>query len=269
MPWDRTRTGAVSSSRGPARWRARGAGAAEAGRAGEAGEGSARRRGAQAAEDGGAEVAGSGAVTPGAYGRGGAGGRTHPSPGRRWDAEDAGLDRTLVPGQDPASQRLGAADPRVRTARPQRGARRTARGRGPERGCDPLRQDRAGRPAGAGWGRSGGRKRWFLHIIGGRSWCRLRGVWRHSAVLLRAGAAVGRERYAGATFFSAASGRIRSEECAGASKRSVFVSTPEPASPPRSAREPHLASAGQHPSRSAMGRTISTVRCARTCWAVR
>ena len=204
MPWDRTRTGAVSSSRGPARWRARGAGAAEAGRAGEAGEGSAKRRGAQAAEDGGAEVAGSGAVTPGAYGWGGAGGRTHPSPGRRWDAEDAGLDRTLVPGQDPASQRLGAADPRVRTARPQRGARRTARGRGPERGCDPLRQDRAGRPAGAGWRRSGGRKRWFLHIIGGRSWCRLRGMWRHSAVLRWVGAAVGCERYAGATFFSAA-----------------------------------------------------------------
>ena len=64
-------------------------------------------------------------------------------------------------------------------------------------------------------------------------------------------------------------GRIRSEERAGASKRSVFVSTPELASPPRSAWEPHLASAGQHPSRSAIGRTISTVRCARTCWAVR
>ena len=70
MPWDRTRTGAVSSSRGPARWRARGAGAAAAG---EAGAGSARRGGAQAAEGGGADVAGSGAVTPGAYGRGGRG----------------------------------------------------------------------------------------------------------------------------------------------------------------------------------------------------
>ena len=204
MPWDRTRTGAVSSSGGPARWRARGAGAAEAGRAGEAGEGSAKRRSAQVAEDGGAEVAGSGAVTPGACGRGGAGDRTHPSPGRRWDAEGAGFDRTLVPGQNPAFQRLGAADPRVRTARPQRGARWTARGRGPERGCDPLRQDRVGRLAGADRGRSGGRKRWLLRIIGGRSWCRLRGMWRHSAVLLRAGAAVGRERYAGATFFSAA-----------------------------------------------------------------
>ena len=268
MPWDRTRTGAVSSSRGPARWRARGAGAAAVGEAGEAGAGSARRGGAQTAGSG-AAAAGSGAVTPGAYGRGGAGGRTHPSPGRRWDAEGAGLDRTLVPGQNPAFQRLGAADPRVRTARPQRGARRTARGRGPERGCDPLRQDRVGRLAGADRGRSGGRKRWLLRIIGGRSWCRLRGMWRHSAVLLRAGAAVGRERYAGATFFSAPPGRIGSEERAGASKRSVFVSTPELASPPRSAWEPHLASAGQHPSRSAIGRTISTVRCARTCWAVR
>ena len=211
MPWDRTRTGAVSSSRGPARWRARGAGAAEAGRAGEAGEGSARRRGAQAAEGGGAEAAGSGAVTPGAYGRGGRG-------------------------------RLSALLP-----------------------CRAVRERRSG----AVGRRPGGRKRWLLRIIGGRSWCRLRGMWRHSAVLLRVGAAVRRERYAGATFFSAASGRIGSEECAGASKRSVFVSTPEPASPPRSAREPHLASAGQHPSRSAMGRTISTVRCARTCWAVR
>ena len=151
MPWDRTRTGAVSSSRGPARWRARGAGAAAVGEAGEAGAGSARRGGAQTAGSG-AAGEGSGAVTPGACGRGGAGGRTHPSPGRRWDAEDAGLDRTLVPGQNPAFQRLGAADPRVRTARPQRGARRTARGRGPERGCDPLRQDRVGRSAGAGWG---------------------------------------------------------------------------------------------------------------------
>ena len=130
MPWDRTRTGAVSSSRGPARWRARGAGAAAVGEAGEAGAGSARRGGAQTAGSG-AAGEGSGAVTPGAYGRGGAGGRTHPSPGRRWDAEDAGLDRTLVPGPNPAFQRLGAADPRVRTARPQRGARRTARGRGP------------------------------------------------------------------------------------------------------------------------------------------
>ena len=73
MPWDRTRTGAVSSSRGPARWRARGAGAAKAGSAGEAGEGSARRRSAQTAVGGGAEVAGSGAVPPGAYGRGGRG----------------------------------------------------------------------------------------------------------------------------------------------------------------------------------------------------
>ena len=214
MPWDRTRTGAEASSRGPARWRARGAGAAAAG---EAGAGSARRGGEQAAEGGGVKVAGSGAVTPGACGRGGAGDRTHPSPGRRWDAEGAGFDRTLVPGQNPAFQRLGAADPRVRTARPQRGARWTARGRGPERGCDPLRQDRVGRLAGADRGRSGGRKRWLLRIIGGRSWCRLRGMWRHSAVLLRAGAAVGRERYAGATFFSAA---------------------PPAGSGPRSAREP-------------------------------
>ena len=153
---------------------------------------------------------------------------------------------------------------RVRTRRSSVSARRIRGSGRPDRNGEPV-----GRLAGADRGRSGGRKRWLLRIIGGRSWCRLRGMWRHSAVLLRAGAAVGRERYAGATFFSAASGRIRSEECAGASKRSVFVSTPEPASPPRSAREPHLASAGQHPSRSAMGRTISTVRCARTCWAVR
>ena len=48
----------------------------------------------------------------------------------------------------------GAADPRARMVRPQRGARRTARGRGPERGCDPLRQNRVGRSVGAdrgGW----------------------------------------------------------------------------------------------------------------------
>ena len=47
----------------------------------------------------------------------------------------------------------GAADPRARVARPQRGSRRTARGRGLERGCDPLRQDRVGRPVGADRGR--------------------------------------------------------------------------------------------------------------------
>ena len=50
----------------------------------------------------------------------------------------------------------GAADPRARVVRPQRGARRTARGRGPERGCDPLRQNRVGLPVGADRGRSGG-----------------------------------------------------------------------------------------------------------------